>query len=59
MQHKTPMGKFSTLIYLYDNFDEFNEITNNVNDFDDTKLRELFKLVEKNTKRFRMKLCKI
>ncbi len=51
MQHKTPMGKFSTLIYLYDNFDEFNEITNNVNDFDDTKLRELFKLVEKNTKK--------
>lgn len=51
MQHKTPMGKFSTLIYLYDNFDEFNEIYGNVNDFDDTKLKELFKLVEKNTKK--------
>ena len=44
------MGKNSTLIYLYDNFDGFDAVYD-VDQLNDLELKGLFKLVKENTKK--------
>lgn len=44
------MGKTSTLIYLYSNFDENNTVYN-VELFNDVELKGLFRFIKKNTKK--------
>ncbi|HAF28900.1 MAG TPA: hypothetical protein DCG75_07615 [Bacteroidales bacterium] len=45
------MGKTSTLIYLFSNFDESELIFNDFNEYQLTEFNHILKFIEKNTKK--------
>ena len=45
------MGKTSTLIYLFSNFDESELIFNDFNEYQLTEFNHIFKFIEENTKK--------
>ncbi len=49
--YKTPMGKTSTLIYLYSNFDELNDVIVNNDVIIDEKSDLILNFIKKHTKK--------
>lgn len=45
------MGKFSTLIYLYNNFDEFDTVVEEINSLNVNEFEDIFEFIERNTKK--------
>ena len=44
------MGNFSTLIYLFDNFNEFNNISENLKEYELSEFEDLLNKLGKNVK---------
>ena len=45
------MGNFSTLIYLYSNFDGFNNVSENLNEYDLKEFDDILRILDKNVKK--------